>query len=261
MPFQNILFEEQQGIARIFINRPEKRNALNRETRREIKEALERVRNNQEARVLLFRGTGEKSFVAGADVNDLKKFSPLEMFTYMKSLGQQLYNDVEAFPLPTVALINGHCFGGGLELALACDMRIAAENAQFGAPEILLGFIPGGGATQKLPRLIGSGWAKELMFTGKAIDARQAERIGLVNRVVPLAELDREGQALAEKLCSLSPIALRLCKEAINQSAQTPLGPGLAFEVVSEALCFSTEDRSEGIQAFLEKRPAQFKGK
>ncbi len=261
MSFENIIFEKDKGIAKIIINRPEKRNALNRETRREMGEALEQIRKDESIRVLIFRGTGDQSFIAGADVNDLKTFSPLGMFQYMNTLGQKLYNDIENFPIPTIALINGFCFGGGVELALSCDMRIASENAKFGQTEILLGFIPGGGATQKLPRLIGAGLAKELMFTGKVIDAREAERIGLVNRTVPLKDLDQEGLAIAEKICSLSPVAIRVCKEAINQAAQSSLNAGLAYEVMAETLCFSSEDRSEGIQAFLDKRPAQFKGK
>jgi len=261
MAFQNIIFEKDKGIARIIINRPEKRNALNRETRKEMGEALEQIRKDESIRVLIFRGTGEQSFIAGADVNDLKTFSPLGMFQYMNTLGQKLYNDIENFPIPTIALINGFCFGGGVELALSCDMRIASENAKFGQTEILLGFIPGGGATQKLPRLIGAGLAKELMFTGKVIDAREAERIGLVNRAVPLKDLDGEGLAIAEKICSLSPIAIRLCKEAINHSAQTALNPGLAYEIMAETLCFSTEDHAEGLQAFIEKRKPEFKGK
>jgi enoyl-CoA hydratase len=261
MSFQNIIFEKDKGIAKIIINRLDKRNALNRDTRGEVREALDLVRRDEEIRVLLFRGAGEQSFIAGADLNDLKAFSPLGMYHHMNNLGQKLYNDIENLPLPTIALINGFCFGGGLELALSCDIRIASENAKFGQTEILLGFIPGGGATQKLPRLIGSGLAKELMFTGKAIDAREAERIGLVNRTVPLKDLDQEGRAVAEKICSLSPIAIRICKEAINQAAQSSLNAGLAYEVMAETLCFSSEDRSEGIQAFLDKRPAQFKGK
>ncbi|MDI6753565.1 MAG: enoyl-CoA hydratase-related protein [Thermodesulfobacteriota bacterium] len=261
MNFQNIIFEKDKGIAKIIINRPEKRNALNRETRMEILEVLNQARKDETARVLIFRGTGEESFIAGADVNVLKPLSPLEMFHYMNHLGQQLYNEIDRFPIPTIALINGHCYGGGVELALACDIRIASENAKFGQTEILLGFIPGGGATQKLPRLIGSGLAKELIFTGKVIDAREAERIGLVNRAVPLKDLDGEGLAIAEKICSLSPIAIRLCKEAINHSAQTALNPGLAYEIMAETLCFSTEDHLEGIQAFLEKRKAEFKGR
>ncbi len=261
MGFENIIYEKEKGIARIIVNRPEKRNALNRDTRAEIREAMDLVRKDEEVRVLIFRGAGEQSFIAGADLNDLKKFSPLGMYHHMNNLGQKLYNDIENLPIPTIALINGFCFGGGVELALSCDMRIASENAKFGQTEILLGFIPGGGATQKLPRLVGSGLAKELMFTGKVIDAREAERIGLVNRTVPLKDLDQEGRTIAEKICSLSPIAIRVCKEAINQAAQSSLGAGLAYEVMAEALCFSSEDRSEGIQAFLEKRPAQFKGK
>lgn len=261
MAFQNIIFEIDKGVARIIINRPEKRNALNRETRKEILEAMDRLRNDEAVRVLIFRGAGESSFIAGADVNDLKTFSPLGMFNYMNSLGQRLYNEIDTLPLPTIALINGHCFGGGVELALACDIRIASENAQFGQTEILLGFIPGGGATQKLPRLIGSGLAKELMFTGKVISAKEAERIGLVNRTVPLQDLDQEGLAIAEKICSLSPVAIRLCKEAINHSAQSPLNPGLAYELMAETLCFSTEDHAEGLRAFIEKRKPEFKGK
>ncbi|MBW6461392.1 MAG: enoyl-CoA hydratase/isomerase family protein [Bacteroidales bacterium] len=261
MAFQNIIFEKDKGIARIIINRLDKRNALNVETREEIRDVLEQIRKDKNIFVLIFRGSGDKSFVAGADVNVLKKFSPMGMFEYMNNLGQKLYNDIENFPIPTIALVNGFAFGGGCELALACDIRLASENAKFGMTEILLGFIPGGGATQKLPRLIGAGLAKELMFTGKVIDAREAERIGLVNRTVPLKDLDSEGLAIAEKICSLSPIAIRVCKEAINQAAQTSLKAGLAYEVMAEALCFSTEDRSEGIQAFLDKRPAQFKGR
>jgi enoyl-CoA hydratase len=261
MSFQNILFEKDKGIARIIINRPDKRNALNRETRVEIRETLDLIRKDEDVRVLIFRGVGDQSFIAGADLNDLKTFSPLGMYHHMNNLGQKLYHDIENLPIPTIALINGFCFGGGVELALSCDMRIASENAKFGQTEILLGFIPGGGATQRLPRLVGSGLAKELMLTGKVIDAREAERIGLVNRTVSLKDLDQEGRAIAEKILSLSPVAIRVCKEAINHAAQSSLDAGLAYEVMAETLCFASEDRSEGIQAFLDKRPPQFKGK
>lgn len=261
MDFKNILFEKSEGIATIAINRPEKRNALNRETRLELRNIMEGIKTDKDIRAAILTGAGDKAFISGSDISELKEMTPLEGYNFMTTLGQQLYTDMENLDIPVIAMINGLCLGAGCELAIACDIRIAADTAKFGQPEVLLGIIPGGGATQRLPKLIGMGKTKELIFTGGLIDAKEAERIGLVNKVVPYERLKEEVMSLARNIAEKSPVTIRMAKKAINRSPESTLNMGLAYEAMVECLCFSTEDRKEGMNAFVEKKKPIFYGK
>lgn len=261
MSFKNVLFERAEGIATIVINRPEKRNAINKETRLELLEIMEEIKGDKNIRVAILTGAGDKAFISGSDITELKEMTPLEMYNFMTTLAQKLYTDFGNLDIPVIAMINGLCVGGGCELAIACDIRIAADTAKFGQPEVLIGIIPGSGATQRLPRLIGMGKAKELIYTGSLIDAKEAERIGLVNKVVPQERLKEEVMSLARNIAEKSPVILRMAKKAINGSSESTLDMGLAYEAMVECLCFSTEDRKEGMNAFFEKRKPRFSGK
>jgi enoyl-CoA hydratase len=261
MDLRCTLYQKEGSIATITINRPDKRNALNRETRRELRSILDDVAADKELKCLIVTGAGDKAFISGSDINELREYSPLELNEFMATLGQQLYNSFENLEIPVLAMINGAALGAGLEIAMTCDLRIAAENAKFGQPEIFLGIIPSGGGTQRLPRLVGMTKAKELIYTGDLIDAREAERIGLVNKVVPLDKLKETTKELAAKIVSKSPITIKAAKLAMNKGTQFPLDIGLAYEAAIQCLCFTSEDHLEGLNAFLEKREAKFKGK
>jgi len=261
--FKNIILEKKEGVARITINRPEARNALDIETRKELLAALDDVERDESVRVVVITGAGEKTFVSGADIKMLSEMDFRQIMEFSESPlgGQTLYKRIEEFSKPVIAAINGLCLGGGLELAMACDIRIAAENAKFGQPEVNLGIMPGAGGTQRLPRLVGPGMAKLLCFTGDIIDAKEAERIGLVERVVPLEKLEEETMKIAKTLASKSPLTLRLIKRAINMAMNTPLDAGLRFESHALGICFASEDKAEGMRAFLEKRKPEFRGR
>jgi enoyl-CoA hydratase len=263
MEFKNTIFskDKEKGIAKFTINRPEARNALNRGVREELRNAMEDIKNDPSIRVLIITGAGDKAFISGADITELKEATPIEMEERACTLGQQLFTDVGNSDIPVIAMINGFCLGGGCELAMACDIRIASENAKFGQPEINIGIFPGGGGTQRLPRLVGWGKAKELIYTGRIIDAAEAERIGLVDKVVPPDKLEETVNQLAETIASKSPLIIKLVKKAINSGMYADLTAGLSYERDSFALCFATEDHKEGITAFLEKRKPEFKGK
>jgi enoyl-CoA hydratase len=235
------------------------RNALNQAARREFRIAMEDLKKDKDVRVLIITGSGDKAFMSGMDITELSKMSPVDIEEFVSTLGQQLYQDLESLDIPLIAMINGYCLAGGCELALACDIRIASEKAKF-KPEINVNF-PGGGATQRLPRLIGTGMAKELMYTGRMIDAAEALRIGFVNRVVPHDKLEATVDQIVEEIVSKSPIIVKYLKKAITRGMYTDMGAGLAFEKLQWALCFATEDRTEGISAFMNKRKANFKGK
>jgi len=260
MEFQNIIYTKEGAVARITINRPEKRNALNRATRLEMLAALEDAGRDPNVQVLIIAGAGGKAFVAGSDLTELQTFSPLEMEEFMATLAQQLYNRFELLPKPVIAMIDGLCLGGGLELAMACDIRLASDNSRFGQPEINLGIIPGGGGTQRLARLVGLGKAKEMIFTGDTIDTAEALSWGLINRVYPTDKLLEATNAMAARICQLSPLTLKWAKRAINASQELSLSRGLDYEALVECLLFTSKDRDEGIKAFFEKRPAIFKG-
>jgi len=263
MAFGNLFFTKENKVGLITINRPEKLNALDRRTRQEIKEVLKEIEVDRDIRVLVFTGVGDKAFISGADIRDFKYRyrTPLEMYDYISTFGQQLYNDIEKLDIPVIAMINGYCLGGGCELALGCDIRVASDQAKFGLPEIMLGFIPAAGATQRLPKLIGSGRAKMLIYTGEIIGAKEAEKIGLVDRVVSHSKLKKAVMELAMKIADKSPVAIRMAKKAISASLESHQTMGLAYEAMIASLCFSTEDHHEGINAFLEKRRPSFKGK
>lgn len=259
MNYETIKVEQRGAVAVITINRPDKLNALNSAVHTEGVAALDELRKNDAVRVVVITGAGEKSFVAGADISEFAAQTPItqrDLF-YEKTL----FNSIDAFPKPVIAMINGFCLGGGNELALACDIRIASENAKFSQPEINLGIMCGGGGTQRLARLIGEGRAMELVLTGDMIDAPTALRFGLVNHVYPLAELESKTMELANKIAEKAPIALQLTKEAVKFASRSNLDEGLRREVDLFALCFSTKDKEEGVAAFLEKRKPVFTGR
>ncbi len=261
MEFKNIIYTKEKGIARVTINRPEVRNALNMPTRQEIRKAIEDIKGDKGVRVAIITGAGDKAFVSGADINEFKGMSPVAIEEQRASpLGMHLNLDIENLPVPIIARINGFCLGGGCEMAMACDIRIASENARFGQPEINIGIFPGNGGTQRLPRLVGWGRAKELIYTGRIIDAAEAERIGLVDKVVPQDKLEETVNQLAETIASKSPVIIRFVKEAMNRGMYTDLVTGLNYEKGYFSLCFATKDQQEGIAAFLEKRKPEFKG-
>jgi len=257
LAFINIGFAVQDRIATITIDRPAVRNALDEPTAREIERALAEAEESRDVAVVVFTGGGEKVFVSGADLRDLQYRKARQV---LEASLNRLFARIESFPKPTIASMNGHALGGGLELAMACDFRIAVSGARLGFPEVGLGILPGAGGTQRLPRLVGLGRAKELILTAEPVGAEEAQAIGLVTRVVPREDLARATRDLAGRIASLAPVALRLAKAALNLSARVPLDSGLAFEILSQAVLFDTRDRKEGIGAFLEKRKPRFQG-
>ena len=246
-------------VATLTINRPDKLNALNIETRSRMVQQLDELAHNDDVRVVVITGAGEKSFVAGADIGEFEGRSPIDQLRVMTDTS--MFRAVADFPKPTIAAINGFCLGGGCELALACDIRIASEKAKLGQPEINLGLLPGGGGTQRLPRLIGMGNAFKLLYTGDFVRADEALRIGLVDEVVPVDGLAARAKELAEAIAQKSPVALALIKQAVRASARTPLDEGLQQEVSLFSLAFASEDKKEGVDAFLNKRTPNFVGR
>lgn len=254
------ILEEQEGrVAILTINRPDKLNALNQKVRDEMVGILERLKSDDSVGVIVITGAGEKAFIAGADINEFEGRSPFDQRHAMRP--PRIFDVMASYPKPVIAMINGFCLGGGCELAMSCDIRIAAETARFGQPEINLGLIPGGGGTQRLPRLVGTGHALRLILTGEMIDAAEAERLGLVEQIVPLDELREKTLELAGKIAEKSPLTLRVAKEAVRSSERLPIEDGLLYERDLFCLCFSSEDMAEGVEAFLEKRKAHWKGK
>lgn len=257
--FENILLERRGRVALITINRPDKLNALNIKTREELANALDQLRADEGIRVVVLTGAGEKAFVAGADINEFAGRTAVQQRSVMKA--RNIFVTAEDFPKPLIAMINGFCLGGGCELALSCDIRVASEKARFGQPEINLGIIPGGGGTQRLTRLVGEGKAMQMILSGEMIDAQEAHRLGLVNEVHPIADLETKTMELANKIAEKSPVALAMAKTAVKAAARTTLREGLDQEIDLFALCFSSEDKEEGVRAFLEKRKPEFKGR
>ncbi|MFH1220672.1 MAG: enoyl-CoA hydratase-related protein [Candidatus Eisenbacteria bacterium] len=260
MQFENILVEKKENIAIVTINRPKVLNALSTKTFLELAEAFGALRDDASVAVVILTGAGEKAFVAGADISEFSTFTPDDARDYGR-LGWRTMLLIEKLGKPVIAAINGFALGGGLELAMSCTFRYAADNAKMGQPEVNLGLTPGFGGTQRLPRLVGKGRALEMLLTGKPIDAATAERIGLVNKVVPQAELLAECEKTAKTIAAKAPIAIRYCIEAANSGLNMSLEEAFEFEAGVFGLAFSTEDFKEGIKAFTEKREAKFKGK
>jgi enoyl-CoA hydratase len=251
--------EREGAVALLVIDRPEKRNALNAAVRAGLIAALDELRDDAEARVLVVTGAGDKAFVAGADIGEFAERTPLEQRAVMT--GRRVFDEIAAYPKPVIAMINGFALGGGCELALACDLRVAADTAKLGQPEINLGIIPGGGGTQRLPRVVGTGQAMRLILSGEIIDAAEALRIGLVDVVHPAADLRTKTLELARAMATKSPVALQMAKSAVRAAAEMPMAAGLAYETELFATCFASDDKREGVAAFLEKRPASFTGR
>ncbi len=260
MTTDTILYALNDGIATLTLNRPEVMNALNFDIVRALDDRLQAMRFDPEVRVVVIIGAGEKAFCAGADLKERTSLSPEQVKAFLFLL-RRVFEEIEQYAKPVIAAINGVAFGGGLEMALAADIRLAAENAVVGLTETRLAIIPGGGGTQRLPRLIGKGKAKELIFTGRRISAAEAQSIGLVNQVCPPDRLQAEAHNLAAEICQGGPIAVQQAKYAINAGLESDLHTGLAIEANAYQICIPTEDRLEGLAAFREKRKPIFKGK
>lgn len=260
MAFETLLVTREGGIVTVTVNRPKQLNAINLTMMRELDEVAAGLEDDADARVVIVTGAGDRAFLAGADISGFQGLTPITALTFGQKI-QRLYSRIEALPQVTIAAVNGFALGGGCELTLCCDLVLAAETARFGQPEINLGLIPGAGGTQRLPRLVGLHRAKEIDFLGEMIDAQEAYRIGLANRVVPADRLMAEARAFAEKILARPAVALRMIKEAMNEGYDLDLPKALAIEAKAWAVAFASEDRTEGVAAFLEKRKPAFKGR
>jgi len=260
MTYENLLYEKKDQIAYITFNRPKVLNALNRKTVEELADTLAAARDDAEVRVLILTGAGEKSFVAGTDINELAQRTPVDGKEF-SLYGQGVFRMLETLGKPSIAAINGFALGGGCELALACTMRVASKTAKLGQPEAKLGILPGYGGSQRLARLCGKGVAHELILTGEMISAEEALRVGLVNRVVEPAELIPTCEAMAKKIIANGPLAVKFAMEAVEHGMEIPQEEGLFLEATLFGLCCATEDMREGTRAFLEKRTPEFRGK
>lgn len=260
MAYENLLVDVSDRIATITINRPKSLNALNRATMQELSAALEEIARGTIVGVVLLTGAGEKAFVAGADVSEMRGFTPLQVLEFSR-FGHGVLGDIERLPQPVIGVINGFALGGGCELAMACDILLAADTARFGQPEVNLGIIPGYGGTQRLPRLVGRNIAKEIVLTGEMISAQRAYEIGLVNRVVPQAGLMEAAREIARKILEKAPVALRTAKSVMNRGIDLDLESACALEANAFAVMLSTGDAAEGMTAFLEKRKPAFQGR
>lgn len=259
MEYENIVYVKEGRLAYIVINRPEVRNALNQAVLDEIEDALDRAERDDEAGVVVFTGQGEKAFAAGADIQQLTEAEALDALKNGDM--QQLYDKVEAFQKPTIAMINGFALGGGCELAMSCDIRIASIHASFGLPELALSIIPGAGGTQRLTRLVGKGKALEMILTGKMISAEEALAVGLVTKVVTPERLRAEVEETSAGILSKGPLAVQLAKLSVHMGAETDMKTALMLERLSQAVLFNSEDKNEGARAFLEKRKPSFEGR
>ena len=260
MSFDNLLIERDGPVAIVTFNRPKVLNALNAQTLAELSRAMAECKQDAGVRAIVLTGAGDKSFVAGADINELAMLSPIAGKDHART-GQRVFDEIEQLGKPVIAAINGFALGGGCELAMACTLRIAADTARFGQPEVNLGLIPGYAGSQRLPRLVGKGVALEILLTGDMIGAQRAHEIGLVNRVVPAADLLPEAKKLAHVLAAKAPIAVRYIIDAVNQGLDTPLAQGQYLETTLFGTIASSEDMREGTKAFLEKRKAAWQGK
>ena len=260
LTLDNVLYEKRDGIAYVTINRPKVLNALNTPTWRDMRSAFEDARDDASIRGVILTGAGNKAFVAGADISELAHVAAFEA-EQSSRFGQEVLDVIENLGKPVVAAVNGFALGGGCETAMACTIRIAADSAKFGQPEVTLGLIPGGAGTQRLPRLVGKGRALQLILSGETISAQEAYRIGLVNEVVPVAELIPRAEAILKRIASNAPIAVKLALEATNKGLETSQSEGSSLEAAYFGLCAATEDKKEGTTAFLERRAPQFHGR
>jgi len=260
MGYKNLLLSKEDGIAIITINRPEALNALNRETIRELRQVATELEEDEEVKVLIITGAGDKSFVSGADIKDVKDLDALGGLELVTS-GQKVFSMLENLSKPVIAAVNGYCLGGGLELALGCDFIIASERARFGVPEAKIGVFAGWGGIQRLSKRVGTAWAKQLNMTGEPIDAQTALRINLVNQVVPHEQLLEETKKIARTIMANGPLAVRMIKTLVNEGADIPIEKALALDAKAAGVLFSTEDQKEGMNAFVEKRKPNFRGR
>ena len=256
----NVLYEKKGAIAYVTVNRPKVLNALNTPTWKDLRTAFENARDDVVVRGVILTGAGDKAFIAGADISELAHVAAFEA-EQSSRFGQEVLDLIENLGKPVVAAINGFALGGGCETAMACTIRIAVETAKFGQPEVTLGLVPGGGGTQRLPRLVGKGRALQLILSGEMISAQEAYRIGLVNEIVPAADLITRAEAILKKVASNAPIAVKFALEAANKGMDTSQSEGLLLEAAYFGLCAATEDKKEGTSAFLEKRAPQFRGR
>jgi enoyl-CoA hydratase/carnithine racemase len=256
----NVLYEKKGAIAYVMVNRPKVLNALNTSTWKDLRAAFEEARDDAAVRGVILTGAGDKAFIAGADIGELAHATAIDAERSSR-FGQGVLDLIENLGKPVVAAINGFALGGGCETAMACTIRIAVEHAKFGQPEVALGLLPGGGGTQRLPRLVGKGRALQLILSGEMISAQEAHRIGLVNEIVPAADLITRAEAILNKIASNAPVAVKFSLEAVNKGLETSQGEGLLLEASYFGLCAGTEDKKEGTSAFLEKRAPQFHGR
>ncbi|MBM7043984.1 MULTISPECIES: enoyl-CoA hydratase-related protein [Rhizobium] len=256
----NVLYEKKGGIAYVTVNRPKVLNALNTPTWSDLRKAFEDARDDAAIRGVILTGAGDRAFIAGADISELAQVSAFDA-EQSSRFGQEVLDLIENLGKPVIAAVNGFALGGGCETAMACTIRIAVEAAKFGQPEVALGLVPGGGGTQRLPRLVGKGRALQLILSGEMITAQEAYRIGLVNEIVPAAELIQRAEAILTRIAVNAPIAVKFALEAVNKGMETSQGQGLLLEASYFGLCAATEDKKEGTTAFLEKRAPQFRGR
>ncbi|HAA09949.1 MAG TPA: crotonase [Syntrophomonas sp.] len=257
MGYENLIVDKSERTAIVTINRPKVLNALNKDTLVEMLEVVQVLEQDNEVDVVVITGAGDRAFVAGADIAYMQNLSAMEGRAF-GILGNRVFRSIEQMSKPVIAAVNGFALGGGCELAMCCDFRLASNNARFGQPEVGLGITPGFGGTQRLPRLVGPGMAKQLLFTGQTIDAEEALRIGLVNMVTEPEALMDQVMSIAKKICQQAQLAVRLCKSAVNEGMQSDIDRGITIEADAFGLCFSTQDQKEGMQAFIEKRKPQF---
>jgi len=257
---ENVLYEKKDGIAYVTLNRPKVLNALSQRTWQDLRAAFEDARDDATVRGVILTGAGDKAFIAGADISEIAHITAVEA-EQSSRYGQDVLTLVENLGKPVIAAVNGFALGGGCETAMACTIRVASEHARFGQPEVALGIIPGGGGTQRLPRLVGKGRALQIILSGAMMTAQEAYRIGLVNEVVPATDLIPRAEAILKQIFANAPVAIRFSLEAVNRGMETSQAEGMALEASLFGLCAGTEDKNEGTQAFLQKRAAKFTGR
>lgn len=260
LALENVLYQKKESVAYIIVNRPKVLNALSHQTFVDLRAAFQNARDDAAVRGVILTGAGDKAFIAGADISELATVTAVAA-AQSSNVGQEVLNLVENLGKPVIAAINGFALGGGCETAMACTIRVASETAKFGQPEVKLGLVPGGGGTQRLPRLVGKGRALQIILSGEMISAQDAYRIGLVNEVVPAAEVMARAEAILKQIFANAPLAVKYSLEAVNKGLETSQSEGLALEAAFFGLCAGTEDKKEGTQAFLQKRAPRFEGR